>query len=72
MSEIKEYDGLRFEVIDYGAAVQTLCLAITAMEYATVWMDGDATAEGNREILKKLLAVPEQKTVETPEILQSL
>lgn len=65
MSEIKEKNGLRFEVIDYGAAVQTLCLAVTAMGYATVWMDGDVTVEGNREKLKEMLGVAEHKTVRT-------
>ena len=32
--------GLLFGVEDYGAAVENILLAVTAMGYATVWMDG--------------------------------
>ena len=38
VSERIEADGFCFEIVDYGAAAQTLWLAATAMGYATVWM----------------------------------
>lgn len=34
------YAGQSFEAQDYGAAVENILLAITALGYATVWLDG--------------------------------
>ena len=57
-SEHVEADGLCFEI-------ETMLLAITAMGYAGVWMDGDTKLDGNFEKIKKLLALPAEQTVRT-------
>ncbi len=64
-SEHVEADGLCFEIEDYASATETLLLAITALGYASVWMDGDTKLDGNFEKIKKLLELPESKTVRT-------
>ena len=58
-SEHVEADGLCFEIEDYASATETMLLAITAMGYAGVWMDGDTKLDGNFEKIKKLLALAE-------------
>lgn len=64
-SEHVEADGLCFEIEDYASATETLLLAITALGYASVWMDGDTKSDGNFEKIKALLNLPENKTVRT-------
>lgn len=59
-------NGLSFEVEDYAAATENLMLAITALGYAGVWMDGMTNKlNGNAEKLKAMLQLPEGKTVRT-------
>lgn len=59
------YKGDAFEIEDYAAAVENLCLAVTALGYATVWADGQ-TREGDRQqLIGKLLNVPAGWTVRT-------
>ena len=58
-----EKDGLSFEVEDYGAATENVMLAITAMGYASVWIDGLMHARELKEEVKKLLQIPDDKTV---------
>ena len=65
VSEHVEADGLCFEIEDYASATETLLLAITAMGYASVWMDGDTKSDGNFEKIKEILGLPENKTVRT-------
>lgn len=65
VSEHVEADGLCFEIEDYASATETLLLAITAMGYASVWMDGDTKLDGNFEKVKEILGLPENKTVRT-------
>jgi nitroreductase len=48
------YGDTSFEEQDYGAAVENMLLAITALGYATVWLDG-ALRHGNAE--EKIAAV---------------
>jgi nitroreductase len=57
--------GLSFQVEDCSAAVENMLLAITGLGYASVWMDGWLRAKGSedREVINRLLAVPEEKTV---------
>ncbi len=49
------YGDTSFEEQDYGAAVENMLLAVTALHYATVWLDGalrrDGVAEGIAEII---------------------
>lgn len=65
VSERKEADGFCFEMQDYASATETLLLAITAMGYASVWMDGDTEDQGHGEKIKEILNIPADKTVRT-------
>jgi nitroreductase len=57
------YEGFEFQVEDCAAAVENMLLAITALEYASVWVDGWLRPENRNEIIGKLLGVPEDKIV---------
>lgn len=65
VSERQEADGFCFEMQDYASATQTLLLAITALGYASVWMDGDTEDEGHAATIRDLLGLPAEKTVRT-------
>lgn len=65
VSEHVEADGLCFEIEDYASATETMLLAITAMGYAAVWMDGDTRLDGNFEKIKEILGIPAEQTVRT-------
>lgn len=64
-SEHVEADGLSFEIEDYASATETMLLAITALRYAAVWMDGDTKTDDNFKRIGKLLNLPPEKTVRT-------
>ncbi|MGD9560435.1 MAG: nitroreductase family protein [Oscillospiraceae bacterium] len=55
--------GISFEIEDYAAATENLLLAITALGYASVWIDGEVRDEGRAEAIAKLLGLPEGWTV---------
>jgi len=57
--------GLDFELEDYGAAVQNILLAATALGYATLWVDGSTRLGGKDAELAKLLNVPKGYQVRT-------
>lgn len=57
--------GQPFEIEDYAAAVENILLASTALGYATVWMDGMTKADKVNTEIRKILNVPEGKTVRT-------
>ncbi len=57
------FHGESFHAEDCAAAVENMLLAITALGYATVWLDGVLRVEGVAERLAKLLAVPEDRIV---------
>jgi len=57
------YEELSFQVEDCAAAVQNMLLAVTALGYASVWVDGWLRREGRAELLGKLLGVPDDKIV---------
>jgi nitroreductase len=57
------YEGLSFEVEDCAAAVENMLLAITALGYASVWIDGWLRVGGRNDIIGHLLGVPEDKVV---------
>jgi len=56
--------GLDFELEDYGAAVENILLAATALGYASCWYDG-MTRLGSANALAKLLNVPADKQLRT-------
>ena len=57
------YESMSFEVEDCAAAVENMLLAVTALGYATVWIDGWLRVEGRAERIGELLGVPEGKIV---------
>ncbi|MBL7215085.1 MAG: nitroreductase family protein [Phycisphaerae bacterium] len=57
------YEGFEFEVEDCAAAVENMLLAITALGYGSVWIDGWLRGAGRNEAIGKLLAVPDEKIV---------
>ena len=57
------YEGYSFQIEDCAAAVENMLLAITALGYASVWVDGWLRIEGHAEIIAKLLNVPAGKIV---------
>ena len=57
------YHGFSFAVEDCAAAVQTMLLAMTALGYASVWVDGAIRLEGRAQILADILGLPEDKTI---------
>jgi len=57
------YKGISFEKEDCAAAVENMLLAITALGYATVWLDGVLRVDDVDKQVGKLLNVPEGRTV---------
>jgi nitroreductase len=57
------YEGLSFASEDCAAAVENMLLAITALGYATVWLDGVLRRENKAARLGELLGVPPNKTI---------
>lgn len=58
-------DDLRFEVEDYAAATENIMLAITALGYAGVWMDGMMKLNDNEKKVREILHIPEDEKVRT-------
>ena len=56
-------DSLLYEIEDCAAAVENMWLAITAMGYATVWTEGWLRAKGRAEKIRKILGVPDGKSI---------
>lgn len=55
------YQGKSFEIEDCSAAVENMLLAITALGYASVWIDG--WLRGDKALsIAKLLSIPQTKT----------
>ena len=57
------YEGFEFQVEDCAAAVENMLLGITALGYASVWIDGWLRLDGHNETIGRLLGVPETKIV---------
>jgi nitroreductase len=57
------YSNLSFMAEDCAAAVENILLAITALGYASVWLDGVVRVEDRAERLGRLLAVPLERKV---------
>jgi nitroreductase len=54
---------LRFGVEDYAAAAENMLLAVTALGYASVWLDGMLRREGRAAKVGELLGVPPSRQV---------
>ena len=57
------YQGMSFGVEDCSAAVENMLLAVTALGYATVWLDGVLRVDGKAKAVADLLGVPAGKEV---------
>jgi nitroreductase len=57
------YEGHHFQVEDCAAAVENMLLAITALGYATVWIDGWLRLENRADTIGRLLGLPQGKTI---------
>ncbi|HNQ24587.1 MAG TPA: nitroreductase family protein [Phycisphaerae bacterium] len=57
------YEGHHFQVEDCAAAVENMLLAITALGYASVWIDGWLRLENHAETIGNLLGLPPAKAV---------
>jgi nitroreductase len=57
------YESCSFQVEDCAAAVENMLLAVTAMGYASVWIDGWLRGEGRAANIGDLLGVPREKLV---------
>jgi nitroreductase len=56
-------DGLSFQVEDCAAAVENMLLAVTALGYATVWIDGWLRGESRAKAVGDILGVPSDNVV---------
>ena len=57
------YEGFSFEVEDCAAAVENMLLAITALGYASVWIDGWLRVEDRAAKIGTLLGIPDDKYI---------
>jgi nitroreductase len=52
-----------FEIEDAAAATQNILLAITALGYASVWLDGVLRSEQRAEKISRIIGLPDNKKV---------
>ena len=57
------YEGMNFQVEDCAAAVENMLLAVTALGYGSVWVDGWLRREGRADKIGRILGVPDSKVV---------
>jgi nitroreductase len=57
------YEGLAFQVEDCAAAAENMLLAITALGYASVWIDGWLRVEGRAQKIGQLIGLPDSKYI---------
>ncbi|MDR2617514.1 MAG: nitroreductase family protein [Treponema sp.] len=58
------YRGMRFNTQDYAAAIENCLLAITALGYASCWVEGQITGDpGIQQKIAQTLGVPEEYIV---------
>jgi len=57
------YEGFSFQIEDCAAAVENMLLAITALGYGGVWIDGWLRTQNRAEILGELTGVPPGKKI---------
>ena len=60
----KIYEGYDFQIEDCAAAVENMLLAITALGYASVWIDGWLRIENRADKVAELIGAPENKKVQ--------
>lgn len=60
----KIYEGYDFQTEDCAAAVENMLLAITALGYASVWIDGWLRVEQRGEIVSQWLELPTNKKIQ--------
>jgi nitroreductase len=62
--QIPGYADVYFNVQDYAAAIENILLAITALGYASCWVEGQITEDtGTQEQIAKLLNIPSEYIV---------
>jgi len=59
----KVYEGFAFAVEDCAAAVENILLALTAMGYYSVWIDGWLRLEQRAEKIGQMLGLPQGKRI---------
>ena len=58
------YAGMYFNVQDYSAAIENMLLAITALGYASCWIEGEIVEDEKRQkAIAELLGIPEKYEV---------
>lgn len=57
------YEGFAFQVEDCSAAVENMLLAVTALGYATVWIDGWLRVGDRADAIGKMIGLPNDKIV---------
>ena len=57
------YEGFEFQVEDCAAAVENMLLAITALGYASVWIDGWLRVDNRSRQIGNMLNIPAEKVV---------
>jgi nitroreductase len=57
------FKGMSFGVEDCSAAVENMLLAITALGYATVWIDGNIRGDDRAKKIAALLGIPADREV---------
>jgi nitroreductase len=57
------YEGRSFQVEDCAAAVENMLLAVTALGYATVWIDGWLRVDNRAATIGRMLDLPEGKII---------
>ena len=55
------YDDVSFEEQDYGAAIENMLLAVTALGYATVWLDGALRRDGIAETIAEIIGLKDRE-----------
>lgn len=58
------YHGFSFQLEDCAAAVENMLLAITALGYASVWIDGWLRLESKAQRISELLELPAGKKIQ--------
>ena len=58
------YEGFSFQLEDCAASVENMLLAITALGYASVWVDGWLRIDGRANTIARLINLPENKKVQ--------
>ena len=63
-NHIPSYKDMYFNIQDYSAAIENILLAITALGYASCWIEGEITADKERQkSAAELLGIPGKYTV---------